>query len=217
MNMSGHIHICVCVCGYACVCVCAPMSVYGRGSETLLCRQSFGFSSSQVWMWELDHKEGWMPKNWCFWAVMLEKTLESPLNCKEIKPLNPKENQSWILIGRTDAEVPTLWPPDAKSWLLRKDPDAGKDWRQKEKGTTEDEMVGWRHWCNGHGLSKLQETVKDREAWHAAVPGVTKSWTWLSDWTTIIGRVQGQTKREKRHWYNFVDKSLRFRSWLWNS
>ena len=108
-------------------------------------------SSSHVWLWELDHKEGWAPKNWCFSTVVLEKTLESPLDCK-IKPVNPKGNQSWIFIGRTDAEAETtiLWPPDVKNWLLRKDPAAGKDWRQEEKGTTEDEMVGWRHWLNGH-------------------------------------------------------------------
>ena len=106
--------------------------------------QSYGFSSSHVWMWELDHKEGWVLKNWCFWTVVLEKTLESPLDCKEIQPVNPKGNQPWIFIGRTDAEAetPILWPPDEKTWLIGKDPDAGKDWGQKEKGTTEDEMVG---------------------------------------------------------------------------
>ena len=103
-------------------------------------------------MWELDYKEIWAPKNWCFWTVVLEKTLKSPLNCKEIKPVNPKGNQFWIFIGGTDAEAetPVLWPPDAKNWFLRKDSDAGKDWRQEEKGTTEDEMVGWHHWLNGH-------------------------------------------------------------------
>ena len=102
--------------------------------------QSCSFSSSHVWMWELNHKEGWMPKNWCFWTVLLEKTLGSPLDCKEIKPANPKGNQSWIFIGRTgvEAEAPVLWSPDVKSQLIRKDPDAGKDWRQEEKGTTED-------------------------------------------------------------------------------
>ena len=104
--------------------------------------QSCGFPSSYVWLWELYHKEGWAPKNWCFLIVVLQKTLESPMDCKEIKPVHPKGNQSWILIGRTDAEAPILGPPDAKNELLGKDPDAGKDWRQK-KGTTEDEMVGW--------------------------------------------------------------------------
>ena len=102
-------------------------------------------------MWELNHKEGWAPKNWCFWTVVLEKTLESPLDCKEIQLVNPKGNQSWIFIGRTDAEAeaPILWPPDMKNWLFREDPDAGKDWRQ-EKGLTEDEMVSWHHWPDGH-------------------------------------------------------------------
>ena len=103
-------------------------------------------------MWELDHKEGSAPKNWCFWAVMLEKTPESPLDFKEIKPVNPKGNRSWIFIRRTDAEAEALmlWPPDMKNWLIGKDADAGKDWRQEEKGTTEDEMVGWHHWLSGH-------------------------------------------------------------------
>ena len=103
-----------------------------------------------VWMWELDSKESWAPKNWCFWTVVLEKTLESPLDCKEIQPVHPEGNQSWVFMGRTDveAETPILWPPDAKSWLIWKDPDAGKDWGQ-EKGTTEDEMVGWHHLLNG--------------------------------------------------------------------
>ena len=118
----------------------------------VLSSQSCGFSSSHVWMWELDHREGWALKNWCFWAAELEKTLESPLGYKEIKLVNPKGNQSWIFIGRTDAEAetPILWPPDVKNWLIGKDPDAGKDWRQEEKGMTEDEMVGWHHGLNGH-------------------------------------------------------------------
>ena len=110
------------------------------------------FSSGHVWMWELDYKESWAPKNWCFWTVVLEKTLESPLDCKEIQSVHPKGDRSWVFIGRTDveAETPILWPPDAKSWLIWKDPDAGKDWEQEEKWTTEDEMVGWHH--NGHGF-----------------------------------------------------------------
>ena len=109
-------------------------------------------SSGHVWMWELDYKESWALKNWCFWTVVLEKTLESPLDYKEIQPVHPKGDQSWIFIGRTDAEAetPKLWPPDAKSWLIWKDPDARKDWRQEEKGMTEDEMVGWHHWLSGH-------------------------------------------------------------------
>ena len=106
---------------------------------------------SHVWMWELDYKESWAPKNWCFWTVVLEKTLESPLDCK-IKPVHPKGKQSWIFIGKTDAEVeaPILWPPEVKSQLIRKYLDAGKDWRQEEKGTIEDEMAGWHHRLDGH-------------------------------------------------------------------
>ena len=113
--------------------------------------QSYGFSSSQVWTWELDHKESWALKNWCFRTVVLEKTLESPLNWKEIQLVYPKRNQSWLFMGRTEAEAPILWPPDAKKWLNGKEPDARKDWRQGEKGMTEDEMVGWHHWrLDGH-------------------------------------------------------------------
>ena len=115
-------------------------------------RQGYGFSSSHVWMWELDYRESWVPKNWCFWTVVLEKTLESPLNCKEIQPVHPKGNQSWAFIGKTDveAETPILWPPDGKNWLIWKDPDVGIDWRQEVKGTIEDEMVRWHHRLNGH-------------------------------------------------------------------
>ena len=146
--------------------------------------QSYSFPSSHVQMWELGQKEGWVPKNWCFQTVVLEKTLESPLDCKEIKPVNPKGNQPWIFIRRTDAEAPILWPLDLKSWLIGKYPDAGKDWRQEEKGTTEDEMAGWHHGLNGHELELCE--VKDREAWHAAVRGVAESDTtvWLINSTT---------------------------------
>ena len=114
--------------------------------------KAFFFSSSHVCMWELDYKESWAQKNWCFWTVELENILESPLDCKEIKPVNPQGNQSWIFIGRTDAEAetPILWPPDAKNWLTGKDPDAGKDWRWEEKGMTKDEIVGWHHQLDGH-------------------------------------------------------------------
>ena len=117
-----------------------------------LSSQSYGFSHSHVWMWELDYKENWVPKNWCFWTVVLEKTLESPLHCTEIQAVHPKGDLSWIFIWRTDAEAEDsiFWPPDVKNWLVWKDPDAGKDWRQEEKGMTEDEMVGWHHQLNGH-------------------------------------------------------------------
>ena len=110
------------------------------------------FCSSHVWMWELGYQESWAPKNWCFWTMVLEETLENPLDCKEIQPVHPKGNQSWIFIGRTDveAETPILWLPDVKNWLIGEAPDAGKDWRQEEKGTTEDEMVGWHYQLDGH-------------------------------------------------------------------
>ena len=122
-------------------------------------------------MWELDHKEGWASKNWCFWIVVLEKTLESPLDCKEIQPVHPKGNQSWIFIGRTDAEAetPVVWPPDVK-WLIWKDPDVGKDWGQEEKGMTEDKMVGWHHRLNGKWV-----WVDSGSWWWTGRPGVLQS------------------------------------------
>ena len=127
-----------------------------------LSSQSYGFSSSHVWMWELDYKESWAPKNWCFWTVVLEKTLESPLDCKEIQLVHPKGDQSWVFIGRTDAEAetPILWPPDVKNWLIWKDSDAEKDWRQEEKGMTEDEMGGWHHQLKA---CKSEQTPGDTE------------------------------------------------------
>ena len=148
-------------------------------------------------MWELDHKEGWMLKNWCFQTVVLEKTLENLLDRKEIKPVHPKGNQSWIFTGKTDAEAeaPILWPSDVKSWLIGKDLDAGKDWGQEEKGTTEDEMVGWHHWLNG---DESEQSLGDREVWCATVPGVTKSQTWLNDWTIVttgLSRLLGHKHR----------------------
>ena len=138
-------------------------------------------------MWELDCEEGWAPKNWCLWTVVLEKTLESPLDCKEIQPAHSEGGQPWDFFGRNDAntETPVLWPPHAKSWLIGKDSDAGRDWRQKEKGMTEDEVAGWHHWFDGVwvSLSELRELVMDREAWRVEIHGVTKSQTRLSDWT----------------------------------
>ena len=150
--------------------------------------QSYGFSNSHVWMWELDYKESWVPKNWCFRPVVLKKTLKSPLDCKEIQPVHPKGDQSWVFIGRTDAEVetPILWPLNAKNWLIWKEPDAGKDWRQEKKEMTEDEMVGWHHWFNRHELfEKTTGVVIDREVWSTAVHRVAKSQTWLSDSTEL--------------------------------
>ena len=148
--------------------------------------QSFGFSSSQVQMWELDCKEGWVPKNRWFQIMLLEKILESPLDCK-IKQVNPKGIQPWIFIGRTNAETeaPILWPYDVKSWLIGKDPDAGKDWRQRRK---DQQRMGWLYSITDSmdmNLNKLWETVTDREAWQTIVHGVTKSQTQLSNWKTI--------------------------------
>ena len=138
--------------------------------------------------WRSWKCRSWVPKKWCFWTVVLEKTPESPLDYKEIQSVHPKGDQSWVFIGRTDteAETPILWLPDVKNRLIGKDPDAGKHWRQEEKGMTEDEMVGWHHWCDGHEFEQAPGVGMDREAWHAAVHGVSKSLTQLSDWTELI-------------------------------
>ena len=179
--------------------------------------QGYGFSCGHVWMWELDYKESWALKNWCFWTVVLKKTLESPLDCKEIQPALPKEDQSWVFIGRTDveAETPILWPPDAKSWLTGKVPHAGKDWGQEEKGTTEDEMAGWHHWLDGHGFGGLRELVMDREAWCAEVHGVAKSRTWLSDWVELNWIIFQKEVPEitSKCIYNFILISFFFLIW----
>ena len=138
-------------------------------------------------MWEVDYKESWAPKKWWFWTVVLEKTLEGPLDCKEIQPVHPRGDKSWVFIGRTDAEAETLvlWPPHAKNWLIWKDPDVGKDWMWEEKGTAEDEMVGWHHRLNGHefewtlGVGDGQGGLACCDSWGA------KSRTWLNDWTEL--------------------------------
>ena len=138
-------------------------------------------------MWELGCEESWVPKNWCLWTVVLVKTLESPLDYKEIQPVHPKGHQSWVFIWRTDveSETPVLWPPHAKSWLIGKDFDARRDWEQEDKGTTEDEMAGCLTNLMDMSLSELQELVMDREAWHSVIHGVTKSRTRLSYWTEL--------------------------------
>ena len=153
-------------------------------------------------MWELDNKKGWVPKNWCYWTMVLESTLESPLDCKEIKPVNPKGNQHWIFIGRTDAEALMLWPPYAKSQLIGKDPDSGKDWRQEEQGMTEDEIVGWHHQLNGHGFDQILRNSERQRSLVCCSPWGCKdsdktewlNWTeflnlyttWIEKWVLLI-------------------------------
>ena len=159
--------------------------------------QGYGFSSVHVWIWELDYKESWAPKNWCFWTVVLEKTLEGPLDCKGIQPVHPKRDQSWVFIGRTDAEAetPILWPSHGKSWLLGKDPDAGRDWGRRRKGTTEDEMAGWHHrldgrefeWTLGVGDGQGRSSV-------LRFKGSQRSDTW-STWTEL----NWVTKEQQEH------------------
>ena len=136
-------------------------------------------------MWALDYKESWAPKKWCFWTVVLEKTLESLLDCKEIQPVHPKGDQSWIFTERTDVEgeTPILSSLDAKSWLIRKNPDAAKDWRQEVKGMAEDGMVGWHHRLNGHESEQSPGNGEGQGSLAFCSCGITKSWTWLSDWT----------------------------------
>jgi len=159
-----------------------------------LSSQSYAFSSHHVWMWEVDHKEGWALKNWCFWTVVLEKTLESPMDSKEIKPVNPKGNQPWIFIERMDAkaETPIFWPPDTKRQLTRKDPDARKDWGQEEKGMTEDKMVGWHHQFNRHEFEQTLEDSGGQRSLSWGIHGVTKSQTQLSDWKTRYTKMKSK-------------------------
>ena len=151
--------------------------------------QSYGFSSSRVWMWESDYKESWVLENWCFWTVVLEKTLESPLDCKEIQPVHPKGNQSWKTYA--EVETPILWPPDVKNWLLWKAPDHGKDWRQEEKGMTEDEMVGWHHQLNG------RVWVNSGSWWWTGRPGML------------------QSMGSQRVGYNWVTELYRTEDYMW--
>ena len=161
---------------------------------------------------QLSYKESWAPKNWCFWTLVLEKTLESPLDWKEIQPGHPKGDQSWVFIGRTDveAETPVLWPPDAKSWLIWKDPNSGNGWGEEEKGMTEDERADGITDSTDTRLGGLQELVMDREAWHAAVHGITKSWIWLSDWTELnnSGAFSNQNIHCHHHFVNIPENNV---------
>ena len=179
--------------------------------------QSYGFSSSHVWMWELDSKVSWAPKNWCFWTVVLEKTLESPLDRKEIKSVNAKGNQSWIFFGMTDAEaeVPIFWPPDVKNWLLEKDPDAGKDWRQEEEGVTEDELVGWHHWLNAYEFEQALGVGDGQGSLVCCSPGGRKksdmteqlNWIWGSVFTVLFNMLQ-------QYWEQKGARVIAFMSYL---
>ena len=161
-------------------------------ANKVLFSQGYGFSSSHVWMWELDYKESWVPKNQCFWTVALEKTLESPVDCKEIQPVHSEGDQSWVFTGRTDVETSILWPPDVKSWLIEKEPDAGKDWRQEEKGMTEDEMFGWHHRLDGHGFG-----------WS---PGVGDVWEGLASCVSW-----GCEELDTTEWLNWPELILMYR------
>ena len=158
--------------------------------------QGYSFPSGHVWMWELDYKESWAQKNWCFWTMVLEKALESPLDYKEIQPIHPKGDQSWVFIGRTDAEAetPILWPPDAKSWLIWKDPDVGKDWGQEEQGVTEDKMVRWPHWLNRHVFR-----------WTLGVGDGQGGLAWYSSW--------GHKESDRTERLNWTELNLM--NWFW--
>ena len=147
-------------------------------------------------LWELDQKESRVPKNWCLQTVVLEKNSESPLDTEEIKPVSPKWNQPWILTGRTDSESLVFWSIDVNSELIGKLPDAGRDWGW-EKRASDDKMAGWHHWCNGHELGQLWEMVREREACHAAVHGISKSLTWLGNWTTTTSKTEKKTAEIK--------------------
>ena len=153
-----------------------------------------GFSSSHVWIWDLDSKEGWVPKNWCFWTVVLEKTLESPMDCKDIESVHSEGDQPWDFFGRNDAkaETPVLWPPDVKSWLIGKDSDTGRDCGQEEKGTTEDEMAGWHHWLDGResewtpGVGDGQGGLACCDSWGCKESDKTEQLNWLTELTLML-------------------------------
>ena len=179
--------------------------IYPHSGSLGLSSQSYGFSSNHVGVWELNYKESWAPKNWCFWTVVLEKTLESPLDRKEIKPVHPKGNQPWIFIGKTraKAEAPIHWPLDVKNWLIWKDPDAGKDWRQEDKQMTEDEMVGWHHWLNGHefeqapGVGDAQGNLACYSPWGCKELDTTEQLRW-TDSESQMERKKSERERERK-------------------
>ena len=202
-----------------------PTSTAYWKAETLLANkgsssQGYGFSSGHVWMWELDYKESWASKNWCFWTVALEKTLESPLECKEIQPVHPKGNQSWVFIGGTvvEAETPIIWPPDAKSWLIGKDPDAWKDWGQEEKGTIEDEMVGWHHQLNGHGfgwtlgVSDGQEGLACCGSWGRKESDMTERLNWTEEccWHRFLNHIVPSSENPSEKLLFFMSRKRSF-------
>ena len=170
--------------------------------------QSYGFSRSHVWMWESNHKEGWVPKNWCFRTGVVEETPESPLDCKEVKPVHSKGNQSWIFIGSTDAEAPILWPPDAKSQLIGKDPDAGKGWRQKEKEVSDDKMVRSHRWVNGHEFEQTprvgggQDSLVCFSLWGHKEPDMTEllNGTELSGYVVVLNNL-------KKNSYSYISNN----------
>ena len=187
-------------------------------AETLLAKVhlvKYVFSGSHVWMWELDYKESWAPKNWSFWTVVLEKTLESPLDSKEIQSVNPKGNQSWIFIGRTDAEAetPLLWPTDVKNWHIGKDPDAGKDWRWEEKGMTEDELVGWHHWFDGHefeqvpGVGDGQGSLVCCSPWGQKELDMTEWLNWTEMMTAVIIFIDSLFCKNSSCWLLVLDNN----------
>ena len=165
-------------------------------------------------MWELDCEEGWALKNWCFWAVVLGNTLESPLNCKEIQPVHSEGDQPWDFFGRNDAkaETPVLWPPHAKSWLFGKDSDSGRHCGQEEKGTTEDEMVWWHHWLDGRESEWTPGVGDGQEAWRAGILGVAKSQTWLSDWTELNWKVF--EIKDKKHGCEILSTKTKIKSYV---
>jgi len=204
INMEKTLCVCVCVC--VCVCIVEPRMMWRE--HLLFCQprtkvqlankgpssQGYGFSSGHVWMWELDCEESWAPKNWCFWTGVLEKTLESPLDCKEIQPVHSEGYQPWDFFGRNDAkaETPVLWPSHAKSWLIGKDSDAGRDWEQEEKGTTEDEMAGWHHWLDGResewtpGVGDGQGGLACCDSWSCKESHTTERLNWTEQPRTAL-------------------------------